>query len=110
MSQAALDLKKSQTENYFIYHPDSVMVSIVGSDITFPALFDHSYGADSGGRDNGNISRQTKRPLITFYSGYTDSLKGGKTVTIGDSTRTYKVNHPKKDETGGTYQGEAWLV
>lgn len=109
MSISALDLKKSQTENYFTYHPDSVTVSIVGSSTTFPALFDHSY--DNGSRDMGHVAAQRKKPVITFYSEYCSLLTASSTkITIADGTREYTVMQVRKDETGGTFQGEAWLV
>lgn len=109
MSTTALTLKKAQTENYFLYHPDSVAVSIVGSESTFPALFDHSY--DNGSKDTGNVTLQRKKPVITFYSDYCDLLTAQTTqITLSGQTKTFTIGRVRKDETGGTFQGEAWLV
>lgn len=109
MSTDALETKKQQTEDYFTYHPDSLTVSIVGSSTTFPALFDHSY--DVSYRDTGHVGMRNKKPLITFYSGHYDLLSAGVTqITIGDDTTQYLIQETHRDETGGTFQAEAWLV
>jgi len=110
MSQTAIELKKQQTEDYFTYHPDSVEITVSVSLETFPALFDYAY--QSGSRDSGNVKMQTRTPHITFYSDYASLLTARSSVISieGVTGKTYTVVQVQKDETGGSYQAEAWLV
>ena len=112
MSQAALAMKKKQTEDYFAYHPDSQDVAIVEADpyVSFPALFDYGYAG--GDKDSGHVQQQKRTPHLTFYADYADGLTAMKTKLTLENfpDKVFTVVQVRKDETAGTFQGEAWLV
>lgn len=108
MSVEGLQMKKDQMENYFLMHPDSITVKIVGSEgVTFPAFFDYSF--QSGNKDSGNVEQQKRAPHLTFFSGYESLLEGRKTK-VEILEKTFTVFIVKSDLTHGTFQAEAWLV
>lgn len=118
MSAAGIRAKKKWSENYFIKHPDSRTIEIIGGSETFPALFDYAYM--SGNRDGGNVEQQKRVPHLTFFSAYKESLTPRSTEvnvpvdfdendlpTRWEKFAVYKVS---SDLTEETFQAEAWLV
>lgn len=106
MSLEALAIKKEQTENYFIFHPDSVTVVVEGSGVSFPALYDNA--TFSNNRDGANVTQQKPVPHLTIFSGWESSVKRHDKVTFNGVTR--EVNAVKTDFTDSTFQAEIWLV
>lgn len=107
MSRAGLDAKKAQTENYFIYHPDSIIVEIDGSTVTFPALFDYSF--QSNNRDEGNVEQKKRVPHLTLYSGNAGLIAPRVTKLIIEG-KLFQVLQVQSDLTEGTFQTDAWLL
>jgi hypothetical protein len=111
MSQAALEMKKKQAEDYFTYHPDSqeVQLEVFPFD-SFPALLDYGYA--SGNKDSGHVQQQKKTPHLTFFADYADGLIARETKLTLENfpDKVFTVVQVRKDETAGTFQGEAWLV
>lgn len=118
MSAAGIRAKKKWSENYFIKHPDSRTVQIVGSSETFPALFDYAFM--NGNKDGGNVEQQKRVPHLTFYSLYEKSLTPRSTQVdvpvdfdendLPTRFERFTVYKLSSDLTEETYQAEAWLV
>ena len=105
MSTAALEVRRQQAEDYYTYHPDSVTISVVGTDSTFPGLFDHY--AEDGDKDGGNATQMRRIPRILTYSGNSSLIIAGVSSVIVEGV-TYRVvsmeTNPDK------YEAILWLA
>ena len=101
--------KQAQMRDFFRLHPDSRAVTPDGDTArTFPALFNNAF--KTSGSDGGNIQHRKMQPHLTFYSEYSDEIRRGTVLDIEGAGRTYTVAEVSPDQTGATFQGEAWLV
>ena len=107
MSVAGVLTKRTHAENYFLMHPDSRDISVVGSEVTFPALFDYTYATNN--LDGRNVEQQKRVPHLTFFSAHAGLLTPRVTkLQVGSAIFTvYRVLDDKTEE---TFQAEAWLV
>ena len=118
MSNAGIRAKKKWCENYFKKHPDSRTIEVLGSDDTFPALFDYAFM--TGDKDGGNIEQKKRVPHLTFFSEYDALLTPRSTVlrvpTKFDDdgniveTTDFTVFRTSSDLTNETFQTDAWLI
>jgi hypothetical protein len=105
MSTEALEIRRQQAEDYYAYHPDSVTISVVGTDSTFPGLFDHY--AEDGDKDGGNVSQMRRIPRILAYSGYSTLIIAGTSSVIVEGV-TYRVVSMEADP--DKYEVVLWLA
>ena len=117
MSAAGVNAKKKWMRNYFIKHPDSRIIEIVGGG-SFPAVFDFAYMSNN--KDGGNVEQQKQVPHLTFFSEQAELLTARVTEldvpTAWDENElpisfahftVYKVS---ADETLESFQADAWLL
>jgi hypothetical protein len=106
MSTEGIEAKKQQMEDYILFHPDAVTVTVAVSLVQFPALYDNA--TITNNRDGANVQQRKPVPHLTIYSEHADSVKRGDSVSFNGITKT--VNVVKTDRTETTYQAEIWLV
>jgi hypothetical protein len=107
MSTAGINFKKDQMEKYFQLHPDSRIISISGSEETFPALFDEAYFSNN--KDGGRVEQQKLVPHLTFFSAFAYLLES-RVSKVTVNGKEYTVYIVKADRTEETFQAEAFLI
>ncbi len=103
---SSLEMKKQQVKDYFSYHPDSRVVTVVKDMRTFPALFDNAFELNN--RNAGRVQQQKRIPHLTVFSDDIGDLEKNDEVTF--SGKTYKIFRVQDDLTDETFQGELWLL
>jgi hypothetical protein len=101
----AIDMKKQQVQDYFVYHPDSRDVTVQRNGRIFPALFDKSYA--EGSASKAEVKRKSYSPRLTCFTD--DAVDIKKDDIVSFSGVEYSVFRVSKDETEETFQASIWL-
>ena len=115
MSNAALELKKAQTEAYFRLHSDSIDIEIltgksgtvVGDSI--PGFFNHPIITEDA-RQIGAVEPLKRIPHVTFYSGYESRFRSDSDLYVMVDGVQWQAGQVMVDRTPGSYEGVLWLL